>query len=116
MFTGIGACDMFGNQINSPGEGAFHLGGLVAAVVALQLGLPASVGRCSDPAQVSEPFLQFLRCLKIKTNSSILVSSLMLNYISLWFATFILMHFICDRASGIPHPIRFRMPHTKPDL
>lgn len=38
--------------------------------------------------------------LKIKTNSSVLVSSLMLNYLAQWFATFILMHFICDPSIG----------------
>ena len=66
IFTGTGVCIMFSaNQINLAGEGAFHIGGLVSAVVALEL-----------------------------------VSSLMLNYLAQWFATFILMHFICDPSIG----------------
>ena len=38
--------------------------------------------------------------LKIKTGSSEMVSSLMLNYLSLWFCTYILMHFILDSSVG----------------
>lgn len=104
MFTGIGVCIMFSaNQINLAGEGAFHLGGLVAAVVALQLGLPAGVSPVVAillSGLVGAIFTAIPAVLKIKTNSSILVSSLMLNYIALWFATFILMHFICDPSIG----------------
>ena len=41
IFTGTGVCIMFSaNQINLATEGGFHLGGLVAAAVALKLGLP----------------------------------------------------------------------------
>ena len=44
IFTGTGVCIMFSaNQINLAGEGGFQLGGLVASVCALQLGLPAGL-------------------------------------------------------------------------
>ena len=39
IFTGTGVCIMFSaNQINLAGEGAFHIGGLVSAVVATGAG------------------------------------------------------------------------------
>ena len=35
IFTGTGVCIMFSaNQINLGGEGAFHMGGLVASIIA----------------------------------------------------------------------------------
>ncbi len=104
MFTGTGVCIMFSaNQINLAGEGAFHLGGLVAAVVALKFGLPAGVSPVVAillSGLAGAVFTAIPAILKIKTNSSVLVSSLMLNYIALWFAMFILMHYICDPSIG----------------
>lgn len=104
IFTGTAVCIMFSaNQINLAGEGAFHLGGLVAAVVALQLGLPAGVSPVVAillSGVAGALFTAIPALLKIKTSASELVSSLMLNYISLWFCTFILMHFICDSSVG----------------
>ena len=52
IFTGTGVCIMFSaNQINLAGEGAFHIGGLVSAVVALELGLSAGLSQAvADPA------------------------------------------------------------------
>ena len=104
IFTGTAVCIMFSaNQINLATEGAFHLGGLVAAVCALQLGLPAGVSPvvaliCA--AAAGALFTVVPAILKIKTGSSEMVSSLMMNYVSLWFCTYILMHFICDSAVG----------------
>ena len=104
IFTGTAVCIMFSaNQINLATEGAFHLGGLVAAVCALQLGLPAGVSPvvaliCA--AAAGALFTAVPAILKIKTGSSEMVSSLMMNYVSLWFCTYILMHFICDSAVG----------------
>ncbi len=104
IFTGTAVCIMFSaNQINLAGEGAFHLGGLVAAVVALEFGLPAGVSPVVAillSGVAGALFTAIPAILKIKTNASELVSSLMLNYISLWFCTFILMHFICDPSVG----------------
>ena len=104
IFTGTGVCIMFSaNQINLAGEGAFHLGGLVASVAALALGLPAGVSPvvCLILAALAGGvFTAIPAILKIKTGSDEMVSSLMLNYISLWFCTFVLMHFIVDPTKG----------------
>ena len=104
IFTGTGVCIMFSaNQINLASEGAFHLGGLVAAVIVLTIGLPAGINlplALIAAAVAGALFTAIPAILKIKTNSSEMVSSLMMNYISLWFCTYILMHFIVDPAVG----------------
>lgn len=104
IFTGTGVCIMFSaNQINLAAEGAFHLGGLVAAVCALNLGLPAGVSPAVAlllAAAAGAVFTAIPAFLKIKTSASEMVSSLMINYLSLWFCTFILMHVILDPAVG----------------
>ena len=104
IFTGTGICIMFSaNQINLAAEGAFHLGGLVASCCALGLGLPA--GLSPTVALICATLAGGLFCsipalLKIKTTASEMVSSLMLNYISLWFCSYILMHVIVDSSVG----------------
>lgn len=104
IFTGTGVCIMFSaNQINLAGEGAFHLGGLVAAVVALQLSLPAGVAPIVAlllSATAGALFTAIPAVMKIKTGSSEMVASLMLNYLALWFSMFILMHFLADPTKG----------------
>ena len=104
IFTGTGVCIMFSaNQINLAGEGAFHLGGLIASVCALGLGLPAGVSPvvCLIVSTVAGAiFCAVPALLKIKTNSSVMVSSLMLNYVALYFGNYILHFFIGDAAVG----------------
>lgn len=104
IFTGTGVCIMFtANQINLAAEGAFHLGGLVASVCVLCMGLPAGLGTAVAlllAAAAGAVFTAIPAVLKVKTGSSEMVSSLMMNYLSLWFCTFILMHYICDAAVG----------------
>ncbi|MCI9008172.1 MAG: ABC transporter permease [Lachnospiraceae bacterium] len=104
IFTGTGVCIMFSaNQINLATEGGFHLGGLVAAAVALKLGLPAGlspvVAICLA-ALAGAVFCAIPAVMKIKTGSPELVSSLMINYLSLWLCTFIMMHFLQDPSVG----------------
>lgn len=104
IFTGTGVCIMFSaNQINLAGEGAFHLGGLVAAVAALKLPLPAGISPvvCLLAAALAGAvFTAVPAWMKIKTDASELVSSLMLNYLSLWFCIYIMRYFICDPSKG----------------
>lgn len=104
IFTGTGVCIMFSaNQINLAAEGGFHLGGMVAAVCALGLGLPAGVSPLVGlicAAAAGAVFTAVPAFMKIKTGSSEMVSSLMMNYLSLWFCTYVLMHIICDASVG----------------
>ena len=73
IFTGTGVCIMFSaNQINLATEGGFHLGGLVAAAVALKLGLPAGLSpivAISLAAVAGAVFCAIPALMKIKTNS-----------------------------------------------
>lgn len=103
-FTGIAVSIMFtANQINLGTEGAFHLGGLSATLVGLLLPLSAGihpivsilVGGLSGAIFTALPAL-----LKIITGSSELVSSLMLNYIALFFANYVLSYKIRDTSAG----------------
>lgn len=104
IFTGTGVCIMFSaNQINLATDGGFHLGGLVAATIVLQLSLPSGVNIIVALIAASVAggiFCMIPALLKIKTESSEMVSSLMLNYLSLWFCTFILMYFLQDPSKG----------------
>ncbi len=104
IFTGTGVCIMFSaNQINLAGEGAFHLGGLVATCCALFFTLPAGVSPAVSlllAALAGAVFTAIPAVLKVKTGSSEMVSSLMMNYLSLWFCTYVLMHHISDPNIG----------------
>ena len=104
IFTGTGVCIMFSaNQINLATEGGFHLGGLVAAFVVLKFGLPGGLSPIVAlflAAAAGAVFCTIPALMKVKTSSPELVSSLMLNYISQWLCTFILMHFLQDPSVG----------------
>ncbi len=73
IFTGTGVCIMFSaNQINLATEGGFHLGGLVAAAVALKLGLPAGLSPVAAiclAALAGAAFCTIPAIMKIKTGS-----------------------------------------------
>lgn len=104
MFTGTGVCIMFAaNQINLAGEGAFHLGGLVAAAASLGLGLPVGIAPVAAlllAGLVGAAVTAIPALMKIGTGASELVSSLMLNYVALWLSTFVLMYFLLDPITG----------------
>ncbi len=104
IFTGVGISIMFSaNEINLAGEGAFHIGGLAAAYLALNTRLPP----------VISPFAAILAAalcgmivtgipalMKIKTESNELVSSLMMNYLVLYFSTYVLNNILKDPKAG----------------
>lgn len=104
IFTGTGVCIMFSaKQTNLGGEGAFHLGGLVAAVVALKVVLPAGLSPVAAlvcAALAGALFTAIPAVMKIKTGSPVLVSSLLINYLALYFGNYILNYVIRDPNSG----------------
>ncbi len=104
IFTGVGVSIMFSaNQINLAGEGSFHIGGLVATVIALNTTLPAGISPivCILLAGLAGSLVTAIPAvLKIKTESDILVSSLMMNYLILYFSNYILSYFIKDPSAG----------------
>ncbi|MDY0235714.1 MAG: ABC transporter permease [Gudongella sp.] len=104
IFTGVAVSIMFSaNQINLGAEGAFHLGGLVGALIGLLVPLPAGIhpivaillGGLAGAAFTAIPAI-----LKIFTSASELVSSLMLNYLALFFGNYILSYYIRDTTAG----------------
>ena len=92
-FAGLAVCVMFSaNQFNLAAEGAFFLGGLVSAIVAIYMpGPPLMV---TIAAIICAGLAGMIVCsipgyLKIKWNCSEMVVSLMLNYVVLYFGTYI---------------------------
>lgn len=104
IFTGVGVAIMFSaNQINLAGEGAFHIGGLVATALALNVALPAGISPivCLLFAGLAGALITTVPAvMKIKTTSDELVSSLMINYLVLFFSNYILNYFLKDPQAG----------------
>lgn len=104
IFTGLGVSIMFSaRQINLASEGAFHVGGIVAALVALKVTLPGGIHPLVAilvAGLVSALFTFIPAMLKITTSASVIVSSLMLNYIALFFGNYILNHILRDQNAG----------------
>ena len=105
LFTGSAVCIMFSaNQFNLGLEGAFYLGGLVAAVsgiyfvknvpVVSQL-VGISLGGIIGAIITTIPAL-----LQHKWRANVLVSSLMMNYVCLYLGLFLLFHHFKDPASS----------------
>ena len=104
IFTGVGVSIMFAaSQINLAGEGAFHVGGLVASVLALNFALPAGIHPvvCILIAGLAGSIITLIPAImKVKTTSNELVSSLMVNYLVLYMSNFILMRYLRDPKTG----------------
>ncbi len=114
IFTGVGVCIMFSaSQFNLGAEGSFHIGGLVGAMAALWIPLPSFIHPLVAIllGGIAGAIFTFIPALlKIKTSSSELVSSLMLNYIALSFGNYILSYFLKDPKAGAP--ASYLIPNT----
>lgn len=104
IFTGVGVSIMFAaNEINLAGEGAFHIGGLVATYFALNTVLPPVISPIAT-ILVAGIFGMIATgipaILKIKTDSDVLVSSLMMNYLVLYFSNYVLSNILRDPKAG----------------
>ncbi|MCD7866626.1 MAG: ABC transporter permease [Clostridiales bacterium] len=103
IFTGTGVCIMFSaNQINLASEGAFHVGGLVASCVAIYVTAdfvsPVLALVCAG--LVGAMFTAIPAVMKITTSTNEMVSSLMINYIALYFGTYMINNVIGDPAAS----------------
>lgn len=99
IFTGTGVCIMFSaNQINLAGEGAFHVGGLIASCVAIKLTATfvSPVVSLLCAGLVGAFFTAIPAIMKITTTASEMVASLMMNYLALYFGNYILNNVIGD--------------------
>ena len=111
-FSGLAICVMFkANQFNLAVEGGFFLGALGAAIIAIYMpGAPILV---IITAMLIAGVIGALVCaipgiLKVKLGSSELVVSLMLNYVCLYFGTFIFNQVAKDPASAYKASLPFR--------
>ena len=111
-FAGLATCVMFkANQFNMAAEGGFFLGALGAAMVAIYMPGPPILVIIT--AMLTAGIIGSLVCavpgfLKVKWNSSELVVSLMLNYVALYFGTFIFNQFAKDPNSAYKASLPFR--------
>ncbi len=105
IFTGTAVCIMFSaNQFNLGLEGSFLFGGLVAAVINIYvtpfnptLGIPLSL----IAGALVGSLITFIPALLDRLfNASIMVTSLMMNYICLWFSTYLLFSHLKDPRSS----------------
>ena len=99
IFTGTGVCIMFSaNQINLSGEGAFQIGGLAASCVAIYFTSRyiSPVAALMAAGLAGALFSVVPAIMKITTTASEMVSSLMINYLALYFGTYMLNNVIAD--------------------
>jgi len=117
IFSGVAASLMIKcGQFNMIGEGAFYIGGLTGAVVAIYLpasGFISVILSCLAAVIVASVFGIVPAVLKAKLNVNEFVVSLMLNFVMLWIGMYFLNNFLRDEASGdiatqvIPEANRF---------
>jgi ABC-type uncharacterized transport system permease subunit len=105
-FAGLAIAVMFQcNQFNMAAEGAFFIGGIGAAIIAVKITLP--IGIHPFVGILTGAVLGAVVCaipgiFKVKWGANEVVSSLMLNYIMLFLGTYILQYFLLDPSAGYP--------------
>lgn len=105
-FAGLSVSVMFQcNQINMGSEGAFFIGGLAAAYVGVRFALPAGIHPAV--AILFGGLVGAIVCVipgifKVKWGANEVVSSLMMNYILLYFGNYILQYHLLDPQAGYP--------------
>lgn len=122
MFTGLAISIMFqAGQFNVSVEGAFFLGGLISGGLISTLTLPGPItfivavtgGVLAGAIVTSIPGV-----LKAKFGASELVSSLMMNYVALYFGLFLLNNVFRDHSFGMlaTHkiPKKYKLPVIVP--
>ena len=104
MFAGIAACVIVkANQFNLFTEGAFYVGGLVAALIAIYVQLPAVlavIAALIGGGLVASIIGYVPAKLKSSLNVNEFVSSIMLNFIVLWIGVWLISNVVIDDASG----------------
>lgn len=105
-FAGLSVSVMFQcNQINMGSEGAFFIGGLGAAFIGVRMPLPAGVHPAVAilfGAAVGAVVCVIPGIFKVKWGADEVVSSLMINYILLYFGNYILQYHLLDPQAGYP--------------
>ncbi len=111
-FAGLAVNVMFkANQFNLAAEGAFFMGALISAILAIYM--PGQAKLVLIIAIIAAGIVGSLVCaipgaLKIKWNCSEMVVSLMLNYVMLYFGTYIFNQVARDPNSAYKASYKFR--------
>ncbi len=103
-FSGLAVCIMFkANQFNLAAEGALFFGALISAMIAVCMPGPAILVKITAivAAGLAGAFVTMIPgILKIKWKCNEMVISLMLNYVMLYFSTFLFNQTIKDSDSA----------------
>lgn len=104
LFAGIAACIILkAGQFNLFTEGAFYVGGLVAALVAIYLKLPAviSIVMAVLAGGVVSAIIGYVPAkLKASLNVNEFVSSIMINFVMMWIGIYLISNVVIDVSSG----------------
>lgn len=104
LFTGVGVSIMYsGGQTNMAAEGAFFMGGVGASIMATQIFLPMGLHPlvCILIGGVFGALVCFIPAiLYVRWGAKPVVSSLMVNYIALYFGLYIINYVIRDADVG----------------
>lgn len=104
LFTGVGVSIMYSaGQINMSGEGAFFLGGVAAAYVAVSFILPSGIHPILAIAAgglVGAIISVIPALLYLRFNALPVVSSLMLNYVCFFLGLYVINYMILDPQAG----------------
>lgn len=120
LFTGVGVSLMFKcKQVNMGSEGAFYLGGVVCAAVAIKLALPAGIHPlvCILAAgAVGACVCGFTAVLHTKFHALTIVTSLMLNYICLFLGQYLINNPLWDASAGFQASYKYSETALLPKL
>lgn len=120
IFTGLAVCIMFqAKQFNMMAEGSFFIGAIAASVIAINIKLPNGIhpaitiiiGGIAGGAAIFIPAI-----LKSKWHANELVSSLMMNHISLLLGLFIVNFYLRDPNAGTLASFEFQATSVLPRI
>jgi len=104
MFTGIAACVILkAKQFNLFTEGAFYVGGLVAALIAIYVKVPIflAIPLALLGAGLASALIGYIPAkLKASLDVNEFVSSIMINFIVLWIGIWLISNVVIDVSSG----------------
>ena len=111
IFTGLAVCIMFSaKQFNLAAEGCVMIGAFVAALIAIYVSMPFGlhpVAAVLSGAAISGLVMLIPSVLQIKFGASVLVSTLMLNFIIQFVIQYFLVNIFADRTQGALMTERF---------
>lgn len=120
LFTGVAVSIMYSaNQINMASEGAFFLGGVGAAFMAVRIALPLGIHPivCIAAGGLLGAFVTTIPAiLYVKYDAKPVVSSLMMNYIALFLGLYIINYIIRDPDAGFLASYKFAESATLPGI